>query len=114
MDAVLLPFTEKISPFDRPSGFHLRPKRRIFPAGAFSIFFGADISTTGYYGFPLNQGVVKIANHGQAARCHPILLSASSPAKTRTICGNFLRSDNPRSARPPIVYTRVCMYCDTK
>ena len=54
--------------FFRASGqpvFHLKPEQpELFTPERFPIF-GADISATGYYGFPLNRdGVVKIANHG--------------------------------------------------
>ena len=45
--------------------FHLRPADPApFVAERFPTF-GADISTTGYYGFPLHpSGVVKLAHHG--------------------------------------------------
>ena len=74
-----LPFTRN---FLRASGqpvFHLKPKQpELFTPERFPIF-GADISTTGYYGFPLNRdGVVKIAKiDGPDARCRRILPSAS-------------------------------------
>src|SRR5436309_659623 len=62
----LLPFTKK---FLRASGqpvFHLQPRQpELFALECFSVF-GADITTTGYYGFPINRdGVIKIANHGR-------------------------------------------------
>src|SRR5206468_11972965 len=51
----LLPFTKK---FFRASGqpvFHLKPPRPdLFAPERFPVF-GADITTTGYYGFPLNR-----------------------------------------------------------
>src|SRR5262249_59259951 len=45
--------------------FQLRPADpSLFEAARFPVF-GADISRTGYYGFPVNRdGIVKIANHG--------------------------------------------------
>src|SRR5436190_14675958 len=59
----VLPFTGH---FFRATGhpvFHLKPREPgLFSPDHFP-FFVADISTTGYYGFPLNQAVVKIANH---------------------------------------------------
>src|SRR5206468_9031328 len=68
----LLPFTKK---FFRASGqpvFHLKPSQPdLFAPERFPVF-GADISTTGYYGFPLNrEGVVKIANHGPGREMSP-------------------------------------------
>ncbi len=73
----LLPFTKK---FFRASGqpvFHLKPQRPdLFAPERFPVF-GADITTTGYYGFPLNRdGIVKIANHGPGREMSPNLLNA--------------------------------------
>ena len=68
----LLPFTQN---FFRATGhpvFHLRPRQpELFAPERFPVF-GADISSTGYYGFPLNRdGVVKIANHGPGREMSP-------------------------------------------
>src|SRR6202040_2409293 len=68
----LLPFTRK---FFRATGhpvFHLKPRQpELFTPERFPIF-GADISSTGFYGFPLNRdGVVKIANHGPGREMSP-------------------------------------------
>jgi len=109
----VLPFTKK---FLRATGhpvFHLKPAApHLFLPERFP-FFGADISTTGFYGFPLNQGVVKIANHGAGREMSP-----DSPDRVVTTdeekqLREFLRSTIPALADAPIVYTRMCMYCDT-
>src|SRR6266446_1298179 len=76
----LLPFTKK---FFRASGqpvFHLKPRQpELFAPERFPVF-GADISTTGYYGFPLNrEGIVKIARHGTGREMSP-----DSPNRTVT------------------------------
>src|SRR6266496_1773024 len=68
----VLPFTRK---FFRATGqpvFHLKPRQpELFAPERFPVF-GADISTTGYYGFPLSrEGVVKIANHGLGREMSP-------------------------------------------
>src|ERR1051325_1147332 len=109
----LLPFTRK---FFRATGhpvFHFKPHDpALFMPERFP-FFGADIAKTGYYGFPLNQGVVKIANHGPGREMSP---DSSQRAVTRDeeeAMRAFLRSTIPSLADAPIVYTRVCMYCDT-
>jgi glycine/D-amino acid oxidase-like deaminating enzyme len=108
-----LPYTNK---FLRATGhpvFHLKPADPdLFLPERFP-FFGADISTTGFYGFPLNQGVVKIANHGGGREMSP-----DSPDRVVTPDDEedlraFLRSTIPTLADAPIVYTRICMYCDT-
>jgi glycine/D-amino acid oxidase-like deaminating enzyme len=109
----LLPFTKK---FFRATGhpvFHLKPRDpELFSPERFP-FFGADISATGYYGFPLNQGVVKIANHGTGREMSP-----DSPERTVTPAEEkdlreFLSGAIPALADAPIVHTRICMYCDT-
>ena len=110
----LLPFTKK---FFRASGqpvFHLKPRQpELFAAERFPVF-GADITTTGYYGFPINRdGVVKIANHGPGREMSP-----ESPKRAVTLedeknLREFLSSTFPALADAPIVHSRVCMYCDT-
>ncbi len=79
----LLPFTKK---FFRSSGqpvFHLKPREpELFAPERFPVF-GADITTTGYYGFPINRD-----RGSQFSQLPPL-------------------------ADAPIVYSRICMYCDT-
>jgi glycine/D-amino acid oxidase-like deaminating enzyme len=109
----LLPFTQQYLRSTAHPVFHLRPKQPNFFLPERFPFFGADISTTGYYGFPLNQGVVKIANHGPGREISP-----DSPERVVTRADEidlrkFLRSTIPALVDAPIVYTRVCMYCDT-
>jgi glycine/D-amino acid oxidase-like deaminating enzyme len=94
--------------------FHLRPADPSpFVAERFPVF-GADISRTGYYGFPVNRdGVLKIANHGVGRPMHP-----ESPARevsdAETVALRaFLETTFPALVDAPIAYTRVCVYCDT-
>jgi glycine/D-amino acid oxidase-like deaminating enzyme len=109
----LLPFTAK---FFRTTGhpvFHLKPGNpELFLPDRFP-FFGADISTTGYYGFPLNNGVVKIANHGPGREMSPDSLVRAVTADEEIRMRDFLRSAIPSLADAPIAYTRICLYCDT-
>jgi glycine/D-amino acid oxidase-like deaminating enzyme len=110
----LLPFTKK---FFRATGqpvFHIKPSEpELFAPERFPVF-GADITTTGYYGFPINRdGVVKIANHGTGREMSP-----NSPDRVVIVddernLREFLASTFPSLADAPIVYSRVCMYCDT-
>lgn len=108
----------ELAPVFRSTGqpvFHLRPDDpALFEAARFPIF-GADISTTGWYGFPLHptQGVVKVARHGVGRSMHP-----ESPARVVTQeeladLREFLAGTFPRLAGAPVVFTRVCLYCDT-
>ena len=109
----LLPFTRQ---FFRATGhpvFHLKPHQpELFSPKRFP-FFGADISTTGYYGFPLNQGVVKIANHGPGREMSPEPSERAVTPEEEHNLREFLRSTIPALWDAPVVYSRICMYCDT-
>ena len=110
----LLPFTKK---FFRASGqpvFHLKPSRPdLFAPERFPVF-GADITSTGYYGFPLNRdGIVKIANHGAGHEMSPESPKRAVTSEDEENLRKFLSWAFPALAEAPIVYTRVCMYCDT-
>ena len=74
--------------------------------------FAADISKTGWYGFPLHEGVVKIANHGEGVRLDPRgpkIVGAGEEARFR----EFLRETFLALADAPCVKQRLCLYCDT-
>jgi sarcosine oxidase / L-pipecolate oxidase len=110
----LLPFTKK---FFRASGqpvFHLKsPRLDLFGPERFPVF-GADITTTGYYGFPLNRdGIVKIANHGPGREMSPESPQRAVTSEEEENLRKFLSWAFPELADAPIVYTRVCLYCDT-
>ena len=91
--------------------FHLRPSDPArFAAPALPVF-GADIARTGYYGFPLTDGIVKIANHG---------VGITSP-RERVVTGEqeatlraFLGEAMPALADAPIVFRRLCVYGDSR
>lgn len=90
--------------------FHLRPADPApFEAARFPVF-GADISRTGYYGFPVNRGIVKIANHGTGI-VDPLTrtVTDAQEAALRTM----LRDSFPALAGAPIIERRSCVYCDT-
>jgi glycine/D-amino acid oxidase-like deaminating enzyme len=110
----LLPFTKEFFRATGQPAFHLKPPQpELFAPERFPVF-GADITATGYYGFPINRdGVVKIANHGPGREMSP-----DSPQRAVTVedeknLREFLSSTFPALAEAPIVYSRVCMYCDT-
>jgi sarcosine oxidase / L-pipecolate oxidase len=110
----LLPFTKE---FFRTSGqpvFHLQPRQpELFAPECFPVF-GADITTTGYYGFPINRdGVMKIANHGPGREMSPESPKRVATPEDEKNLREFLSSTFPALADAPIVYSRVCMYCDT-
>jgi glycine/D-amino acid oxidase-like deaminating enzyme len=95
--------------------FHLKPAEpALFAAERFPPFC-ADISQTGYYGFALHphHGVVKVANHGPGRPLSPEHPArAVIPDETQQLRA-FLGQRLPALAQAEIVYTRVCLYCDT-
>ncbi len=110
----ILPFTRE---FFRATGqpvFHLRPPNpELFTSERFPVF-GADISTTGYYGFPLSrEGVVKIANHGPGREMSPESPERAVTPQEEKDLREFLSWTFPTLADAPIVYSRICLYCDT-
>jgi glycine/D-amino acid oxidase-like deaminating enzyme len=110
----LLPFTKT---FFRATGhavFHLKPAQPdLFASERFPVF-GADITRTGYYGFPLNRdGVVKIANHGVGREMSPDSAARTVTPEEERNLREFLSWTFPALVDAPIVETRVCLYCDT-
>jgi len=93
--------------------FHLRPDDpSLFAAHHFPVF-GADISRTGYYGFPANaDGIVKIANHGTGIEVHDDAERVTSGQQAAAL-RDFVRETFPALADAPVVHTRLCVYCDT-
>lgn len=95
--------------------FHLRPQEpELFVAERFPVF-GADISASGWYGFPLHPkaGVVKVARHGVGRAMHPESPARNVTQEEITSLRAFLADTFPALAGAPLVATRVCLYCDT-
>lgn len=95
--------------------FHLRPSNpAIFTPPNF-VVFTADITKTGWYGFPLHprEHVVKIANHGVGQVLHPEqderVVTESDVKRLRT----FLAATLPDLYDAELVATRRCLYVDT-
>jgi glycine/D-amino acid oxidase-like deaminating enzyme len=110
----LLPFTTQ---FFRATGhpvFHLKPTDpELFLADRFPVF-GADIATTGYYGFPIGrEGVVKIGSHGAGREMSPGSSQRVVTAEEEKRMREFLSWAFPALADAPVVYSRICLYCDT-
>ncbi len=110
----VLPFARKFFRATAQPVFHLRPSQLdLFAPKRFPVF-GADISTTGYYGFPLNrEGIVKIANHGPGREMSPESPKRAVISEEEENLREFLALTFSALVEAPIVYTRVCMYCDT-
>ncbi|HFA48978.1 MAG TPA: FAD-dependent oxidoreductase [Bacteroidetes bacterium] len=95
--------------------FHIKPSRpELFEVPRFSVF-AADISNTGWYGFPLHpkEKVVKIALHSKGLELHPgndgRIVTKEDENKLR----QFLKQSIPALAHDPISHTRRCCYTDT-
>jgi glycine/D-amino acid oxidase-like deaminating enzyme len=110
----LLPFTRDFFCATGHPVFHLKPRQTaLFQPERFPIF-GADISTTGYYGFPLGrEGVVKIANHGPGREMSPESSERAVSRDEEDKLRDFLSGTFPTLADAPVVDTRICLYCDT-
>ncbi|MEM1321445.1 MAG: FAD-dependent oxidoreductase [Bacteroidota bacterium] len=108
----------ELQPMMRISGhpvFHLQAKEStLFQYPQFTVF-AADISNSGWYGFPIHpkEGVIKIARHGTGLTLHPEkdprVVTAEDEAELRS----FLAAALPALTDAPIVYTRRCLYTDT-
>jgi glycine/D-amino acid oxidase-like deaminating enzyme len=95
--------------------FHLAPREREpFLPERFPVFC-AEIQSTGYYGFPVHpeSGVVKIARHGPGRPMHPESPQRSVNADETRQLREFLADTFPLLHDAPIVYTRICLYCDS-
>lgn len=76
--------------------------------------FSADISRTGYYGFPVTrEGVVKIANHGVGRLVPPGSSQRVVSEEEELRLRELLRESLPGLADAPIARSRLCVYCDT-
>jgi glycine/D-amino acid oxidase-like deaminating enzyme len=111
----VLPFTRDFFQASGQPVFHLKPAQpELFAPERFPIF-GADISATGFYGFPLNRdGVVKIANHGLGREMSPDSPERVVTKEEENQMREFLADSFPSLADAPVVFSRVCFYCDTK
>ncbi len=94
---------------------HIRPTRPEWYTADVFPPFGAAVSTTGWYGFPLNRdGVVKISHHGTGRVLDPSAPERGViPAETAALQA-FLRETFPELAESPIVAKIQCFYSDTR
>lgn len=77
------------------------------------VTWSADIANTGWYGFPaLNDGTLKVANHGPGKR-QPAEAPREVDAQDEQRFRDFFRQALPALAEAPTTFSRLCMYCDT-
>ncbi len=108
----------ELKPVMRATGhpiFHLKPSQpQLFTPPHF-VVFTADISGTGWYGFPLHptEGVVKVANHGVGVPLDPAKDPREVSQEDIAALRAFLACSLPALANDPIVSARRCLYSDT-
>jgi glycine/D-amino acid oxidase-like deaminating enzyme len=93
--------------------FYFRPRNAdLYRAARFPVW-AADISRTGWYGFPLNKdGILKISNHGPGRKVHPDEKRQITPDDVQH-CRKFLSESLPGLTEEPFLDTKTCLYCDT-
>ncbi|PIB38444.1 NAD(P)/FAD-dependent oxidoreductase [Maribacter sp. 4G9] len=112
---LLLP---ELHPYMKSTGhpvFWLRPKNRNnFIPPKFSVFT-ADISNSGWYGFPFleKQGIVKIAKHSNGTPVHPEKDDRQITDSEVSDMRSFVKMTFPELIDAPLVFTRRCLYIDT-
>ena len=79
------------------------------------VTFTAEVSRSGWYGFPLHprEGVVKVANHGVGLRLDPARDARVVTEQDVRQLRAFLALAFPALAQADVVFTRRCLYCDT-
>ena len=76
--------------------------------------WGADIATTGWYGFPANRdGVVKIGVHGPGYSVSPDTPRVPPGDEDEARCRHFLSHSLPALADAPLHALKMCVYTDT-
>lgn len=77
--------------------------------------FTADISNTGWYGFPwiAKQGIMKVAKHTNGMPIHPDRDDRRVTDAEVKDLRDFLKLTFPKLTTAPLVYTRRCLYTDT-
>lgn len=108
----------ELKPYMKATGhpvFWLKPDDpTLFMPPNFSVF-AADISNSGWYGFPITSryGVVKIAKHTNGTEVHPYNDDRRiTDAEVEDMC-NFVKLSFPSLSNAPLVFTRRCLYNDT-
>jgi glycine/D-amino acid oxidase-like deaminating enzyme len=87
--------------------FDLPYKEHHFPG------WSADISTTGWYGFPVQKdGLVKVAHHGAGTIMDPNEKNDIPPHFYPSL-NTFLSRNLPQLEHAPVDSARICYYCDS-
>ena len=107
-----------LAPYIKATGhpvFWVRPKDpELFRPKNFMVFT-ADISNSGWYGFPYNEayGVVKVAKHSNGQELDPLLDDRRVTDEETSELRTFLEQGFFGLSDAPLVFTRKCLYTDT-
>jgi len=108
----------ELQPYIKSSGhpvYWLKPENpKLFESPNLPVFT-ADISNTGWYGFPYNSenGVVKIGRHTNGIVVHPDQDDRQITDKEVTSLWNFIEEAMPSLSDATLTYSRRCLYTDT-
>ena len=107
-------YSDKLIPTGHPV-FHLKTEADISLQPPEFPVFAADISNTGWYGFPVHPqaGVVKVANHGKGIHQTPPHAEHKDGPERRESLDAFLSKGIPALLDAPCTYKRYCYYSDT-
>jgi glycine/D-amino acid oxidase-like deaminating enzyme len=108
----------ELKPFMKITGhpvFHITPVEVEKCRAPWLPVYTADISNTGWYGFPWHpeQGVVKMAKHSKGLELHPWQDDRAITDEEVREFREFRKESFPSLANAPLVYTRRCLYTDT-
>ncbi|MEZ4884727.1 MAG: FAD-dependent oxidoreductase [Chitinophagales bacterium] len=108
----------ELQPYIKTTGhpiFWLKPHDPKYFTPPYMSVFTADISNSGWYGFPVSPkyGVVKIGKHTNGLLLHPDKDDRQIKDEEVADMRSFLQMAIPELATAPLVYTRRCLYTDT-
>lgn len=104
--------TEIVSHVAQPI-FYFQPKNfELYKGNRFPVW-AADLSRTGWYGFPATaDGTVKVSNHGPGMEVDPND-KRETTSQDENWCREFLSKSLPGLAEAPLAHSRTCLYCDS-
>ncbi|MEK6222120.1 MAG: FAD-dependent oxidoreductase [Chloroflexota bacterium] len=92
---------------------HFRPEKTSVYQPPHFLVWAADIARTGWYGFPATEdGILKVANHGDGIRVDP-REEKIVPPKEEERFREFFAETFPSLVDAPKIDERLCLYCDT-
>ena len=108
----------ELQPYMKVTGhpvFWLKPKNSKYFSSPYLSIFAADISNSGWYGFPFlpKYGVIKIAKHSSGIPIHPENSDRQIKGNEVEKMRSFLKMTLPELVDAPLVHTRRCLYTDT-